>query len=267
MATAERLPERTSQRRHSRRPLTAAARRCNTAGRRRNRLASQRPPTFHPMAEPISPSVVTSSANKDLPGYVSNGLIGLRVVDIPIRGGMSILNGFAGLHPSLRMEAEAPTPYPVAGDICVDGLWLSLSPQQAEFVDQRYDFSTGELTTRFTFRADGATVEAEVLTFCSRKQPTLVLQELSVRVSRPSDLVLRAKVDPDGIPGAMEENNPHPPGRDEEAADGSMRWVSFGDKSSCGIAYVTEFLGDEDAVPISPDRGRDRAQSPHDPLP
>jgi trehalose/maltose hydrolase-like predicted phosphorylase len=207
------------------------------------------------MSQPISPALVTSSSTKELPAYVSNGLIGLRVVDIPIRAGISMVNGFAGLHPTLLIEANARTPYPVAGDICVDGLWMTLAPQQAEFIDQRYDFSTGELTTRFRFMANGVTVEAEVLTFCSRKQPTLVLQEMSVRADRPCDLTLRAKVDPDGIQGQMEEKHLETPGRGEAETDGSMLWASFGSKARCGIAYVTEFLGDDGAEQVRPDWG------------
>ena len=211
------------------------------------------------MSEPISPPIVTSSATKELPPYVSNGLVGLRVLDIPLRAGVSMVNGFAGLHPSLLIEANARTPYPLAGDIAIDGLWLTMAPQQAEFVDQRYDFATGELTTRFRFRADGATVEAEVLTFCSRKQPTLVLQEIAVRVDGACELTLRGKIDPDGIQGHMEEKHLDPPGRTEEAADGSMRWVSFGNKARCGIAYVTEFLGDPDAERVRQDWGAESA--------
>ncbi|HET8786813.1 MAG TPA: hypothetical protein VFM38_14330 [Candidatus Limnocylindrales bacterium] len=184
------------------------------------------------MSDPLSPPVVTSSGTKELPAYVSNGLIGLRVVDIPIRAGISILNGYAGLHPTLLIEANARTPYPVAGDICIDGLWLTLAPQQAEFIDQRYDFSNGELTTRFRFMANGVTVVAEVLTFCSRKQPTLVLQEMTVRADRPCDLTLRAKVDPDGIQGEMLEKRLETPGRDDAETDGSMLWSSFGGKSA-----------------------------------
>ena len=211
------------------------------------------------MSEPISPPVVTTSANNDLPAYVSNGLVGLRLLDIPLRAGVSILNGFAGLHPSLLVEANARTPYPLAGDIAIDGLWLTIAPQQAEFVDQRYDFATGELTTRFTYSANGATVEAEVLTFCSRKQPTLVLQETAIRVDHACDLTLRAKVDPDGIQGEMEAKDLDPPGRNEEVSDGSMRWASFGDRARCGIAYISEFLGDADAERVRQDWGSDTA--------
>lgn len=207
------------------------------------------------MSDPISPPPVTSSATKELPAYVSNGLIGLRVMDIPLFSGVSILNGYAGKHPTLLIEANVPTPYPLAGDIAINERWLTLAPQQAAFVDQRYDFGTGELATRFTYTADGITVEAEVLTLCSRKRPTLVLQETSVRVDSACDLVVRAKVDPDGIHGRMEERYLDPPGREEEAADGSMRWLASGGMARCGIAYVTDFVGDADAERVRQDWG------------
>lgn len=207
------------------------------------------------MSEPLSPPPVTAAADHDLPAYVSNGLVGLRVVDVPLMAGISIVNGFAGLHPQMLVEANARTPYPLAGDLCIDGTWLSIAPQQASFVDQRYDFASGEVTTRFRFAASGASAEVEVITFCSQKQPTLVLQEVAVRVDAPCDLILRAKVDPDGIHGEMEEKHLDPPGRDEEATDGSMRWASTGNRARCGIAYVTEFLGDQDAQRVREDLG------------
>jgi len=211
------------------------------------------------MSQPLSPGPVTSSQERELPAYVSNGLVGLRVVDIPLLPGISMLNGFAGLHPSLLIEANARTPYPLAGDIRIGGVWLKNAPQQAEFVDQRYDFATGELTTRFRFRANATVADVEVLTFASKKQPTLVFQETTVRLDSANDLVIRAKVDPDGIQGEMEEKHLDPPGREEEAADGSIRWASFGKKARVGIAYVTEFLGDTDAEKVRQDWGAQSA--------
>jgi hypothetical protein len=211
------------------------------------------------MSTPLSPEPVTSSAERELPAYVSNGLVGLRVLDIPLLTGISIVNGFAGLHPQMLIEANARTPYPVAGDIAIDGVWLRHAPQQAAFVDQRYDFAIGEVTTRFRYSASGATVDVEVVTFCSQKQPTLVLQEITVRVDSACDLTIRAMVDPDGIQGEMEEKHLDPPGRKEEAADGSMRWVSLGGKARCGIAYVTEFRGDGEAERIRQDWGEQSA--------
>ncbi|HSL76661.1 MAG TPA: hypothetical protein VK867_06940 [Candidatus Limnocylindrales bacterium] len=207
------------------------------------------------MSPPLSPPPVTSASDRELPAYVSNGLVGLRLLDIPLLSGISILNGYAGLHPQMQIEANARTPYPLAGDISIDGVWLTLAPQQAAFVDQRYDFSVGEVTTRFTFTASGTTAAVDVLTFCSQKQPTLVLQEVTVRVDSACDLTMRAMVDPDGIHGEMEDRHLDPPGRKEEAADGSMRWVSLGQKARCGLAYVTEFLGADDAETVRQDWG------------
>jgi trehalose/maltose hydrolase-like predicted phosphorylase len=209
------------------------------------------------MSTPVSPPPVTSSGSHELPPYVSNGLIGLRVLDIPLLPGIALVNGFAGVHPTLLVPEAAQAPYPIAGDIRIDGVWLSTSTQQADFIDQRYDFATGELTTRFRYRAEGTTATVEVLTFCSRKQPTLVLQQVSVEVDASCELVLRAMVDVSKLHGRSVSRHMDPPGRDEEAADGSMTWESLGGKARCGIAHVTEFLGDADAIKARPDWGRE----------
>ena len=105
------------------------------------------------MSMPLSPAPVTTTARDELPAYVSNGLVGLRVLDIPLFPGFVLVSGFAGLHPAVQVQAAAQAPYPVAGDIGLNGVWLTTSAQQAEFIDQRYDFGIGELTTRFRFRA------------------------------------------------------------------------------------------------------------------
>jgi hypothetical protein len=207
------------------------------------------------MSTPISPPPVKNSGAHELPPFVSNGLIGLRVLDVPLLPGVVLLNGYTGLHPSTLIEAAAQAPYPVAGDIRVDKVWLTTSPQLAEFVDQRYDFSTGELTTRFTFSTQGTVIRAEILTFCSRKQPTLVLQEVTVEVSRDCDLALRALVDVSKVHGRIIDRHLDPPGRDDQAADGSLLWESLGAKSRCGLAHVTEFLGDPAAKKTRPDWG------------
>src|SRR4051794_15547277 len=132
------------------------------------------------MSRPSNPPAVTRGGTDDLPAYVSNGFVGLRVLDIPLLPGMVMVSGFAGMHSEVQVEAAAEAPYLVAGDIVLNGVRLSDQPQLAEFVDQRYDFSNGELTTRFRFHAGGAVASLEVLTFCSRERPTLVLQEVTV---------------------------------------------------------------------------------------
>lgn len=73
----------------------------------------------------------------------------------------------------VQVEAAAQAPFPLAGDIGLDNVWLKTSAHQAEFVDQRYDFATGELRTRFRFKAGATTASVDVLTFCSKKQPTI----------------------------------------------------------------------------------------------
>ncbi len=195
----------------------------------------------------------------ELPAYVSNGIIGLRVVDVPLLPGIMLVNGFAGLDPSVQVEAAAAAPYAVAGDLALNGSWLRLAPHQASFVDQRYDFSNGELTTRFTFTAAGATAEVEVLTFCSRKQPTIVAQEVSVEVSGACDLTLRSMIDLAGVAGRIARRDRSIPGRaGEDYTDGSLAWESLGALGRCGIAYATELRGDEAAERSTPDWGVDQ---------
>jgi trehalose/maltose hydrolase-like predicted phosphorylase len=198
---------------------------------------------------PLSPPPVTESGRGDLPAYLSNGLIGLRVLDIPLLPGVVLVSGFTGLDPVVEVEAGAEAPYPLAGDIGLDKVWLTTSPHQAEFVDQRYDFSNGELRTRFRFHEDSRTASIEVLTFCSQKQPTLVLQEIAVEVSAPVNLSIRAMVDIGKVPGRLARRTVGAAQRHTETPDGSLAWESLGGKARCGIAYVTEFLGDGDTEP------------------
>src|SRR3954469_23433981 len=107
------------------------------------------------MSSPINPPPGLEAGKPELRAYVASGCIGLRVLDIPLLPGMAMVSGFAGLHPSVEVESGAQAPYPLAGDMSIDRVWLTTSPQQAEFVEQAYDFSCGELTTRFAFRANG----------------------------------------------------------------------------------------------------------------
>ncbi len=199
------------------------------------------------MSAPISPPPVTRSGAHDLPAYVSNGVVGMRVLDVPLLPGVVLVNGFAGTHAEEQVEAAAEAPYPLAGDIALDGVRLTMQPQLARFVSQAYDFSNGELTTRFRYSAGGATADVEVLTFASRERPTIVLQEVSVEVDRTVDLELRALVDTTRILGRKVSRHTKTPGKDPDPVDGSMEWEALGGVTAVGVAYVTEFLGDEEA--------------------
>ena len=66
-----------------------------------------------------------AAGGDQLPAYVSNGVIGLRVPAVPLRPGLAMLNGLAALHPVLGIEYSPEAPYPLAGDLTVGGVRLS----------------------------------------------------------------------------------------------------------------------------------------------
>src|SRR3981081_1980375 len=151
------------------------------------------------MDGPISPPPVAGGAGNELPAYMSNGVIGLKVRDNPLTAGMALLSGFSGEHPERKIEAAGFAPYPIAGDICLDGVWMSDSPQHVRIVDQAYDFSTAELTTRLHFKVRARQAEITIMAFCSREQPTVVCQEIAIEANSACDLRVRAKIDLSGI--------------------------------------------------------------------
>jgi len=174
------------------------------------------------------------------PAYLANGLIGLRVPQLPLPQGTALVNGFVGLSPEVGTEQYAPAPYPVGADLGLDGLMLSDHPHRAAFVSQEVDFACGELRSVFTYAGANATATVEVLTFCSRTQPALVLQEMAVTVDKPCKLTLQAHIDPRGLPGALGERVM--PGK---YADGILRWESRGGLASVGAAYASDFVGED----------------------
>jgi trehalose/maltose hydrolase-like predicted phosphorylase len=194
------------------------------------------------MSEPvINPTPVRTWRPGYLPAYVGNGVVGLRVPRIPLLDGVAIVNGFAGVHPNDRVEAFARAPYPLSGEVTIDDATLTVLPERATLVEQAYDFSCGELTTRLRFDGGTARAEIEIVTFCSRSLPTIVAQELTINVDRACDVTLSACVDPRDIPGSWAVREVEP----TERVDGVMRWLSSGELGSCGAAYSTELLGAE----------------------
>ncbi|TFW14213.1 glycoside hydrolase family 65 protein [Brevundimonas intermedia] len=189
---------------------------------------------------PISPPPAKGPRNGDLPAYVSNGLIGLRVREMPLQSGMTLVSGLAGEHPERRIEAAAPAPYPLAADIGLNGVWLSDQPWAVSDLVQTYDFETAELESRFVFATAERRAEVVVVTFASRTAPALVLQEIAVTVDGACDLTLRARVDPAGLRGRVARRRTDTPGEPEPACDGSMLWETDGAVSTCGLALHTE---------------------------
>jgi trehalose/maltose hydrolase-like predicted phosphorylase len=195
------------------------------------------------MDAPISPPPVVGGGRNELPAYVSNGLLGLRVRDNPLVAGMTLVSGFSGEHAVRRIEAAARAPYPVAGDVCLNGVWMSEAPQAVAVIDQAYDFSMAELTSRLAFTVGDRRALIEVLTFCSRDQPTLVCQEITLETNGACDVRLRAEVDLTGIEGRALRSDRDTPGEPQPACDGMLLWESAGGVSTCGLAYATTLLG------------------------
>jgi trehalose/maltose hydrolase-like predicted phosphorylase len=206
------------------------------------------------VSAPISPPAVKGSGLKELPAYLSNGVVGLRVRPNPLAAGMALLCGFSGLHPEKKIEAAAVAPYPLAADVALGGVWLSDEQHRVTVIDQAYDFSNGELTGRVRFEAQGVAAEITVLTFCCRHQPTLVVQEIAIRTDTSCDLKLQALMDTGGIPGRLRARTLETPGGGRDF-DGSLLWEGEGRLSQCGLAMVTRLLGDDAAERQTPGGG------------
>jgi trehalose/maltose hydrolase-like predicted phosphorylase len=192
---------------------------------------------------PLSPPPLREPRPAHLPAYVGNGLLGLRCPPIPFLDGTAMVNGFAGIDPADGVEGFSRVPYPLAADLEVDGIRLSNARDRVRFIDQAYDFSTAELTTRLEFRAEPATAQLTVTTFCSRTLPTIALQQIELQLDRGADVRLIVGLDPTGVPGVAEyragssgRNTAHEP-------DALVVWHSPGSVSLCGLAYRSELLG------------------------
>ena len=203
------------------------------------------------MVKPISPPPVQGGARGELPAYVANGVIGLRVREMPLAAGLTLLSGYSGQHPQRLIEAIALAPYPIAGDIQLGGVWLSDGTYAVTVIDQAYDFATGELTSRFEFEVADCRAQVEVLVFCSRDEPSLVCQQITVELDADSDLALKAVVDARHVDGRALRHLRDTPGEEKPCCDGAALWESAGALSTCGIAYVTEVVGAE-AEPNKP---------------
>jgi hypothetical protein len=49
---------------------------------------------------------------------------------------MALVSGFAGEHPERFIEAAATAPYPLAGDVAINGIWLSDAPTKFEILSK-----------------------------------------------------------------------------------------------------------------------------------
>ena len=200
------------------------------------------------MPGPISPSPVRGGARGELPAYLSNGVVGLRVRANPLVAGMTLVSGLTGRHPVESIEALAPAPYPLAVEIAIDGVTSTDAADAVSPLEQSYDFQTGELTTRLSFQPREARAELEVLTFCSRRRPNVICQEIALRLSSSAGLGLKALVDCRGIDGVAVSHQRRSEGQGQAPGDGWLLWRTNGGLSLCGVALATEVVGAETKV-------------------
>jgi hypothetical protein len=186
---------------------------------------------------PGSPAPLTSPATDRLLAYLGNGHLGLRVGRVPLLGGLALVNGFFGAHPDDGIPMIGPVPYPLAGDLEIDGARASTSPDAVRFISQRIDFASGELISRFRFTAGDAHAEAEVVTFCSRTDPALVLQEVAVRCDRDAEVRITASISAATAPGRWLDAGAIPDG-EPPTADAWLLWEGIGGLTRCGLAMA-----------------------------
>ena len=200
------------------------------------------------MSDPISPPPVRDYLPHYLPAYIANGVLGLRCPRIPFLGGVSMVNGFAGLDVRDGLEGFARTPFPLGADISLDGVRLSQATECVTFREQRYDFSRAELTTVLDYRVGDTTARLEVLQFCSHQLPTVALQEIRVTVDRAADVIVSVGLDPTGVEGRGEPSSDRAARSRRTEPRRLVVWHSHGDVSTCGLAYRSELLGAADAT-------------------
>ena len=194
----------------------------------------------------LSPGPIREYRPDYLPAYLSNGLIGLRVGRLPLIDGLCIVNGLVEVDPVEAGEGFSRAPCPLAGDVEVDGHWLSSHPELASFDEQAYDFSCGELRSRFRFKPAATAVRVELLAFCSRSLPPLVLQEVRLQVDADCELTISAGLNHAGLTGSWRTRRTRTPGTEQEVVDGLMEWETHGGLSTLGAAYVTALEGGEE---------------------
>jgi hypothetical protein len=107
---------------------------------------------------PISPDPVLDDAGglDQLPAYLSNGVIGLRIREVPLLAGIATVSGLEGEHPDARVACVPAAPYSLAGDIHFDSISLSHHWTRIHDAEQRYDFTNGELHSTFSKVRKGA---------------------------------------------------------------------------------------------------------------
>lgn len=194
------------------------------------------------ISQPLSPAPVTQAARESIPPYLSNGVVGMRLGRRWFGQGVCIVSGLAGIVPGDRVEGLARAPFPLAGDLEVDGARYSEAPELARLLERRYDFSKGELTSTFEF-GPGPRARVTVVALCPRTAPMLAMQQVEVTVDGPCALAVTAGIDPNDTGARLLERETRTPGSDKPVVDGWLEVEAPGGLTRCGAAYTTVFEG------------------------
>lgn len=196
------------------------------------------------MTTPISPDPIYEWRPEYPVPYISNGIIGLRMLPISPTEGTATLNGFVSMDPETGLESFAEVPFPLSGDLRVGRFQLSEHPDKVHLVEMRYDFTTGELSTELIFHCDDGEVRGKILTFCSRTQPSIAVRKVELQIDRDADIEITVGVRQKGVPGSWADAPRCPTGQ-EGPLDCLMLWASPDNFAQAGIAYATELMGAE----------------------
>jgi hypothetical protein len=181
----------------------------------------------------------TYSTTDHTPGrplaYLANGLIGLRLQPLPFLRGSALVNGFVGESPEKALEESAEVPWPLGWDCAFGPVKLSERPGWVTYENESYDFATGEHRVRFRIHALAGNLRVEVLTYCSRTQPTLVIQETTFTTEQPVTFQFETAIELRGCDGRLAYQ-----ARPGKGAEGAVLWESRGARARLGLAYATQ---------------------------
>lgn len=210
---------------------------------------------------PINPDVITEYEIGTLPAYLSNGVVGMRVSKIPFNNGRCSLNGFVGSDPVDGVQSIQYVPYPLDVDINIGSYWMSMMPECTRFISQFYDFSCGELTTKFEYSFRGVTAEVTVLTYCSRSLPNVIIQQVNIIFNRDALIQVKTNVNMKRADVCMLRRDGTKLNNHDDM-DGAILFESRGGITKAGIAYYTHMAAEGcDITKAVADRGFDNEVS------
>jgi protein-glucosylgalactosylhydroxylysine glucosidase len=184
------------------------------------------------------------------PAYVANGFVGLRVGTNPFIGQTALLAGFTGSHERHGVEAYAPIPA-VQYNLMMDGSSLQKHSEGYELIEQVYDFSSGELVTKFAFtNVRGQKLTGTSLVYCSRTSPSVVIQETELEVQQACELRFSTLLETNPLP--IKTRLTVVPNHD---CDGVL-WIESRDGSTtAGVATYLKCEGDAEFREVNWDWG------------